>query len=163
MAENPVRYVLLAGEEGGIGIEVAAEVAGEEACLEVGQHADGGFFVEERMVDFVLFAFLPGGEDGFAGIFLEEDGAVFLDVEIAEGDLLAVDEGKRGAVGEVGAEFLHEVEGQRRAAGAVAMQEPALGIETATFERAPAIVHEQCIEKGKQRVDGIERRSARAA
>src|SRR6478609_5956545 len=93
-----------------IGIEVTAEVAGEQAGLELGKETDGGFLVEEGMVDLVLFALLPGSEDFFAGVVLEKDRAVFLDVEILEGDLLAVEERERGAVGEKRPEFLHQVE-----------------------------------------------------
>ena len=58
-------------EECGIGVEIAAEVAGQQASLEMREEADGGFFVEKRMVDFVLLALLPGGENFFAGIVLE--------------------------------------------------------------------------------------------
>ncbi len=137
-------------------------MAGEEAGLELGQEADGGFFVEKRVGDFVLFAFLPGGEDFFAGIVFEQDGSVLLDVEVFEGDLLAIEERERGAVGEEGAEFFHQVEGEGRAAGAVAVEEAALGIESAGFEGAAAVVHEQGVEEGEESVHRIERRAARA-
>jgi hypothetical protein len=60
-------------QKGGIGVEIAAEMAGQQAGLEMRQETDGGFLVEEGMVDFVLLALLPGGEDFLAGIVLEEE------------------------------------------------------------------------------------------
>jgi hypothetical protein len=49
-------------------------VARQQAGLEVGKEANGGFFVEEGVVDFVLFAFLPGGEN-FSAAVVHEQGA----------------------------------------------------------------------------------------
>ena len=94
------------------------------------------------MVDFILFALLPSGEDFLAGIVLEKNGTVFLGIEVVGCDLLAVEEGKRRAVGQKGSELFHEIEGQRGTAGAIPVEEAALGVETAGFQRTAAIVHE---------------------
>ena len=147
-------------KKGRVGVEVASKVTGEEAGLKLAEEADRGFFVEEGVGDFVLLAFLPGGEDFFAGRVFEEDRAVFFEIEILEGDLLAVEEGEGGAVCKEGAEFFHQVEGEGGAAGAVAVEEAALGIEAAGFEGAAAVVREEGVEKGKQGVDGVERWAA---
>ncbi len=154
---------LLFGEEGGVGVDVATEVAGEEPGLEVGEEADGGFFVEEGVADFLLFAFLPMGEDGFSGVFFEEDSSVFHSLEIVGGDLLAVDQGEGGTVGKEGAEFFHEVEGEGGAPGAFPVEEADLRVQSCGFRRAAAVVGEEGVEEGEKGVDGIQGRSAAAA
>ena len=54
--------------EGRIRIEIAAEVAGEEEGLGMEEKADGDRFAEKRVVDLLLLALLPGGEDFFASV-----------------------------------------------------------------------------------------------
>lgn len=120
-------------EEGGVGIEITAEVAGEEACLDLGSESEGDFLVEKGVSDFVLFALLPGGEDGFAGIVAKDDGTGFLVFEIFGGKLTAVDEGEGEAIGEDGTKFFHEIKSEAGAAGAVAMEEANGGVEADGF------------------------------
>ena len=60
--------------EGRVGVEIAAEVARKEQGLRVEEEAEGKFFCEEGVLDFVLFAFLPGGEDFLAAVVGEEHG-----------------------------------------------------------------------------------------
>lgn len=115
------------------------------------------------MSDFVLFALLPGRENFFAGIVFEQHGTVFFEIEIFAGDLLSIEEGECCAVGEESAEFFHEVERERWASRAIAVEEAALGIEAATFQRAAAVVHEEDVKEGKQGIDRIERRAAGAS
>ena len=43
-------------------------MSGEEAGLNLRQEADRDFFLNKRVRDFLGFAFLPGGEDGFSKI-----------------------------------------------------------------------------------------------
>lgn len=120
------------------------------------QKPDGSLLVQKRVIDFILFALLPSGEDFLAGIFLEKNCTVFLGVKVLGSYLLAVEEGKRRAVGQEGAELFHEIESQRGTTGAIPVEEAALGVEAAGFQRTAAIVHEQGIEKGQQGVDWIE-------
>ena len=47
---------------------IAAEVAGKEAGLDMGEESEGDFLVDEGVVQVFLFALLPGGEDFFAGV-----------------------------------------------------------------------------------------------
>lgn len=143
-----------------VGIEIIAEMAGQEAGLQLWQQTDGCFLVEKRMGDLILFALLPSGEDFFSGIVLHKNGSVFFVVEVLAGNLLAVDQRERGAVGKEGPEFFHEIESQRRAAGTVAVEKTALGIETAGFQGTSAFVCEQCIEEGKESIDRVERWAA---
>jgi len=53
-------------DERRVGVEVAADVAGEETCLEVDEQPDGGLLVEERMSENFLLAELIGGHHGLA-------------------------------------------------------------------------------------------------
>ena len=62
------------------------------------------------------------------GIVFEKNGPRFFDFEVFGGDLFPVDEGEAKAVGEVGTEFFHEVEGEGLAAGAKAVEESHLGV-----------------------------------
>lgn len=114
------------------------------------------------MGDFVLFAFLPSGQKLFAGVFFEFDGTCFAMDEIGVGDLFAVDESEGAAVGDDGAKFFHEVEGERGATRAVPVKKAALGVESDAFEGRPAIVGEKAIGEGNEGVDGIGGRSAHA-
>jgi len=58
----------LFGEEGGVGIEITAEMAGEETGLYVRKEAESCLLSEKWMREFGLFAFLPVLEDDFAGV-----------------------------------------------------------------------------------------------
>lgn len=142
-------------EVGGVGVVVTTQVAGEQTGLDMGKEAEGHFFFQEGVGDFGLFAFLPVGEDGFAGVFAEIDSAVFAGFEVFFGDLLAIEEGEGGAVGEDGAKFFHEVECEGGASGAVAVEKAALGVEPAGFGGASAIVGKEHVEEGEEGVDGI--------
>lgn len=61
-------------EEWGVGVKVAAQVAGKEERLDMGQHADGDGLVKEGVLDILLLALLPGGEEGLAGVVVHFDG-----------------------------------------------------------------------------------------
>ena len=78
----------------------------------MGKEADGRFFIQKGVGDFLVFALLPVGEDCFPRVRFEKNGTVFFGLEIVGSDLLAVDEGEGGTVGEGRAEFFHEVKGK---------------------------------------------------
>ena len=153
----------LSPDEGGIVFEVAAEVSGEEGGLGEGDEAEGlGFFVV-GVCDGGFLAFLPGGEDGFAGVVGEAVGVGGGDGEVFWGDLFSVEEGDGEAVGEEGAEFFHEVEGEAGAAGAVAVEEADLWVEAGGDEGGGAVVGEEGVEEGEEGVGGVGGGAADAA
>lgn len=143
-----------------VGVEIAPDVAGEEAGLDMGKNADSHFFIQERMGHLIALSLLPCGENGFSRIVFEKNTSGILGVEIRALDLAAVEKRERGAVGEKGAEFLHEIERERWTSGAVAMEKPALRVESAGFEGGPAVVHEKAVEEGEQGIGGIAGRTA---
>ncbi len=142
---------------------IAAEVAGEEAGLDLREKAVGDGLVDERVEEGVLFPLLPCGEDFFAGVRFEENGSAFLNFEIIGADLLAVDEGKGKTVREEGAELLHEVECERMTAGPGLVKEAGLGIEADGFAGGAAVVGEEDVEEGEQGVGAVERRAFASA
>ena len=111
-----------------VGVEIAAEVAGEQEGLGVKEQADGNFFTEKRMLDFLLLPLLPSGEDFFPSVVGKKDGAGFGGAKVRWFDLLAVDQREREAVGERGAEFFDQVEREAGAPGAIAVQKADGGI-----------------------------------
>jgi hypothetical protein len=117
-----------------VGIEIAAEMTGQEQGLGVEEQADGDIFAEEGVVDFLLFAFLPGCEHFLAAVVGEQDRAGFQRAEMLGADLLAIDEREGEAVGVRSAKLLHEVQGEAVAAGAVAVEESNGGIESVRRE-----------------------------
>lgn len=137
-------------------------MSGEEAGLNLRQETDRDFLLNKRVGDFLGFAFLPGGEDGFSRIIFEKNGPRFFDFEIFGGDLFAVDEGETKSVSKVGAEFFHEVKGEGLTAGAEAVEEAHLGIKTDGFAGGTAVVGEHDVEEGEERVDGVKRRTTGA-
>jgi len=143
--------------EGWVGVEVAAEVAGKQKGLGVEEQADGDRFAEKRVLDFLLLALLPRGEDFLAAVVGEEHGSAFVGAKMLGTDLLAVDEREGEAVSEGRAKLLHEVEGEAIAAGAVAMEVADGGIESMCGEGAGGVETEKGVEVGEQRVEGIAR------
>lgn len=122
-------------------------MAGEEAGLDMGQKADCHFFLEERMGHLIAFSLLPCGQHNFSRIVFEKNTTGILGSEIRALDLSAVEKRKCSPIGEEGAKFLHEIEGERRPSGSVAVKEAALRVEAAGFEGGPAIVHEEAVEE----------------
>ena len=130
-------------------------MSGEEGGLGEGDEAEGlGFFVV-GVGDGGFLTFLPGGEDGFAGVVGEAVGVGGGDGEVFWGDLFSVEEGDGEAVCEEGAEFFHEVEGEAGAAGAVAVEEADLGVEAGGDEGGGAVVGEEGVEEGEEGVGGV--------
>ena len=128
-----------------------------------GDETEGlGFFVV-GMCDGGFLAFLPGGEDGFAGIVGETVGVGGVGDEVFWGDLFSVEEGNSESICEEGAEFFHKVEGEAGAAGAVSVEEADLGVEAGGDEGGGTVVCEEGVEEGEEGVGGIRWRAADAA
>lgn len=142
-------------DEGWVVFEVAAEVAGEEGGLGKGDEAEGDGFAGVGVGEGGFLAFLPGGEEGFAGGVGEAMGVGGVDVEVFGGDLATVEEGDGVAVGDEGAELFHEVEGEGWAAGAVAVEEAELGVEAGGEEGGGAVVGKEGVEEGEEGVCGV--------
>ena len=132
-------------------------MAGEEEGLDVGDEADGDGLAEEGVGDLVALAFLVGLEDGAPGVVGKADAAGGIGGEVGGADLGAVDESEGETVGQAGAEFLHEVEGERGASGAEGVEEADGGVEPDAFEGAGDVVGEEDVEEGEEGVDGIAR------
>ena len=85
-------FIWLSPNKGWVGFEVAAQVAGKELSLQVREKSDFAFFVQIRMGDFVLFAFLPSGEEGFSRVVGHGDGSASGVFEVFGLDLATVDQ-----------------------------------------------------------------------
>ncbi len=131
--------------------------------MDLREQAVGDALVDERMEDRFLFPFLPGSQDFFAGVGLEENRSACLNFEVIGTDLLAVDERQSESICENGAEFFHQIKGKGEAAGAGLVEETGLGIEANGFAGRAAIVGEEDVEKGKQGVGAVERWALAAA
>lgn len=145
----------LSPDEGWVVFEVAAEVTGEEGGLGEGDEAEGDGFAGIGMGEGGFLAFLPGGEECFAGVVGEAVGVGGVDDEVFWGKLAAVEEGDGVAVGEEGAEFFHEVEGEGGATGAVAVEEAELWVEAGGEEGGGAVVGKECVKEGEEGVGGV--------
>ena len=86
---------------------ISSEMPGEEAGLYLGEETNRDFFIEEGMVNGILFSILPSGKNNFSGVIFKEGGSVFLNYEIIGGKLLAVDDRQRQTVDEVRTKFFH--------------------------------------------------------
>ena len=142
--------------------EVSSEVAGEEAGLDREELLEADFLLEQGMVQFSLFAFLPSLDDFSSAFVGELDGAAFAFIKMFGLDLLAVDEGDGEAVGEPGAEFFHEVERGCRPAGPGGVEPADVGVEPGGGEGGETVVAQEGVEKGEEAVDFVARRAARA-
>lgn len=104
------------------------------------------FFFEEGVGGFFGFALLVGGDEGFAGGFGQLHRAAFAGGELAGFEFASVEEGQGEAL-HPGAKFLHQIEGERFAAGAVGMEVADEGVESGGGEGGHAIVAEEGVEK----------------
>jgi hypothetical protein len=122
-------------------------VAGQEARLNKGQLGNAKVLIKQGMVQAFLFAFLVGFDDKFAPGVSEFHSAAFAQVEMAGLYLLTVDKCDRQAIRQPGAEFFHEVQGERRAIWTIHMQEPDEWVEADAGQSGDAIVSHEGVEK----------------
>jgi len=130
--------------------------------LSVEQEPHRDSLLEERVLNLLALAFLVGGEDGLAGVFVHEDGAGFLALEAIGADLLAIDESEGEPVGQDGSKLFHEVEGEPGSAWSVTMEKADGGVEADGFQGAGGIVAQQDVEERKKGVHGVEGRATAA-
>jgi len=102
-----------------------------------------------------LFAFLVGNEQFASSLIVEQHGSAGALFEVVGRKLLEVDEAERESVGERGAEFLHQVERERRASRAQGVKVADLGVEPDAFERANIIVSQHAVDEGQQGVEAV--------
>ncbi len=102
-----------------------------------------------------FFSFLVSFDDGFPGVGGQFHGAAFAELEIVWGELLPVDERDGEAVGQPGAEFFHEVEGEGRAVCPFGVEESDEWIEPCDGECGNAIVSDEGVEEGEEAVDAV--------
>ena len=139
---------------------IAAQPPRQQSGLGVGEESDGDAGLQHGVVDFLLLAVLPRGDDDFAAFVVEQHRAALALVKVLGLDLRPVDQGEGEPVGQRGAEFFHKVEGQRGTAGAYRVQEPKLGVQPDGFQRGAAIPCCQCVKEGEQGVESVARRAA---
>jgi hypothetical protein len=138
-------------------------VSSKQQDLKIGRKAKRRDLVEKTVAALDLLALLPSGQNGLAAIFAQKDSAAVPPFEIVSLNLFAVQQGQRQPVGESRSQFLHQIEGEAGPPRPVAVQESDSPIKTDGLARATAFVRQQHIKKGQQRIDGVERRSARPA
>jgi hypothetical protein len=141
---------------------VSPRIAREQARLHQRQQTQRHRLREQWMGELFLLALLIRNHHRFARIAFEEHGAALAFGEIVGADLSSIDESERQSVGQ-GPEFLHQVERERRAPRPQRMQETDLRVESRPFQRRATIVHPHGVEEGKESVEAIARRAARAA
>jgi hypothetical protein len=152
----------LSPDEGRIAVEVAAQMAGEELRLDMRHEAERHGLAEKWMRELVPLALLIGDKDGLAAGIGEQDGTVFEAAEIARRQLAPVDQCQNDAIGQHRPQLFHQVERQARSARAIAMQKADGGVEPDALRGGTAIMHEQSVKKGEQRIDGVEGRPTAA-
>ena len=101
------------------------------------------------MGDFFAFAVLPRGQELLAPGIVQEDGAAFLPVEVLVLQHTVVRQRDAEAICHRGAQFFHQVKGERRAPRTVAVHEADVGIQPYAFQRGSAVVGEQHIGEGE--------------
>lgn len=79
------------------------------------------------------------------------------------GELAPIEQGQDEAVCQEGAELFHEVERQAGTSGAILVQESDLGVEACSDKGCGAIVRQQGIKKGKERIHWVCGRAANAS
>lgn len=149
-------------DKGGVDTQLASKHTAEEPGLEVDHQADADSFVKVGVEDLLLLSFLVGREYGAPSGGSQADSAAFQKLEVSSVDLAAVDETEDEAVAKEAAEFLHEIERERGATGAVSVEKADGWVEAAGFACAPGIVGKHGVEKTEQTVEGIPGRAAGA-
>jgi hypothetical protein len=115
------------------------------------------------VLDLLALALLPGGQHRLAAVLLQQNGTVLHHPEIAGPHFASVQHGERQPVRERRPQLFHEVERQARPAGPQAVQEASRGVQAHAFQGAAAVMHEQGVEEGEQRIGHIHRRPPAAA
>ena len=112
------------------------------------QEADSDFFCGVGVGDcFLLFA-LPGLEELLAGFIVQAHGAAGFGYEVAGCDLPAVDERERQAIAPPGAKFFKHILGQAEPAGAVAVQEASVRVQSYCLQCRADFLAEQGVGPG---------------
>lgn len=135
-------------------------MAGEDACLDGGEEPSGGLAASKWVFPGLGLPFLPGCDDGLSAVVGEAYGAARHVFEVLRTRLSAVEEGEGEAVGEDGAEFIHQVECEGRLTGAQAVEEADVRVEADLFGRSMDESAEEVVREGEQGVDGVRGRAA---
>ena len=141
-------------------LQIAAEVASKNAGLDKWHLPDAQILIEQRVLHSFLLPFLIGGDDQPASGIGELDGATLALPEMLGTDLAPIDQRNRQPVGDLGAELLHQIEGQRRPIRAFRMKEADEWVETDCGKRGDAIVPHEGVEETEKAVDPVARRAS---
>lgn len=96
--------------------------------MRVGQQADLHFLIEDVMGNGIFFAFLPALENFLRLSGSSKTAAIFFAVKIPRTDDTVIDQGQHEAVGQIGAQLFHQIQGQTAAAGTISMQKARLDV-----------------------------------
>lgn len=109
--------------------QIAAQRPGEKQSLYIGHKTPCDFFLQERMGDLLLLFGLPAAEKRLSSLVGQENGTIFLLLEVFSGQNFLVDAGEHKAVGVNGAELLHQVKCKAAAAGPGTMQKTDIRVQ----------------------------------
>lgn len=126
----------------------------------VGHKPPGHLFPEVGMGDALPLALLPVLQEGAPPRIVEDDGAVWAKIEVLLIHHAVVDEREDETIRQTGAQFLHQIQRQRRSPGSIAVEKAHIGIQPDALQRGGAIVRQQAIGEGQQGVYRIQRGAA---
>ncbi len=115
----------------------------------------GGVLLEELVTQLSAFVLLPGGEKCLSASVREPPGLVGLLDEVLGAELTTIHQGQDEAIHQWDTELLHQVECQRESSGSLLVEESHGGVQAHSCEGCGAILHQQGISEGEQRVDAI--------
>ena len=99
------------------------------------------------MGDLFFLALAVSRENQLSSRLVEQNRPAVEVVEVRGAKLAAVEERQGEALGEHGAELLHEIEGERRPAGARDVQKAELGIQADALARGAAVGGEERVQE----------------
>ena len=121
--------------------------------------APGAAVIEFRVGEELVEALLPGAEQGLAPVGLH-GAAILVGKKIFGADHAGVDGGEHDAVGDDGAERLHEVEGEGGSSMAGLVVEAPPWVEAFAEQGGHTFLGEHGVGEGEQGIDGILGRAA---
>jgi len=120
------------------------------------KHPHGRFLVEKRVRRCLLFSRLKGSQHRFPGRIVHHDCAGFRLPKSACVNLFLVDQGQNQPIRNEWPEFLHQVQSQAGAAGAIAVKASDRGVQSNRLKRRSGIMRQKRVNKRQERIDLVE-------
>ena len=149
-----MRRERLAGEERDVFGNFSCKNPGEDAELEFDRPTVADFVIKDGVGDQGVDALLVTLEEFFPARGVEIDGPTSGD-EVVGGDESVIDGGDDGGLGDQGAKFFHDVEGEGGPTVAGLVIEADIGIETDGGGGEGAIFGKEAVSEGKKGVNGV--------